>query len=94
MEDRLKTPDRYRYPHFFTACWYALNDLTEIVADYVEERKKPPKWASNGAKFLYQELREWMNEDEVSLFKAPLCPAPLHPVNIRPRSGCSDSFYA
>ncbi|XP_055353760.1 lysine-specific demethylase 7B-like [Paramacrobiotus metropolitanus] len=82
MEDRLKTPLRYRFPHFYTACWYALNDMTDRLADFVEEHKKPrkiPKFLTAGCKCLYTAFLDWMGDDEGAKTKRHEVPETIDP---------------
>ncbi|OQV23937.1 Lysine-specific demethylase 7A [Hypsibius exemplaris] len=65
MEDRLETPERYRFPHFYTVCWEAFQDLVSRLEDFRDHPKDAPKWLLKAVSTLYNTLQE-NSSDSVS----------------------------
>ncbi|GAU93307.1 hypothetical protein RvY_05270-2 [Ramazzottius varieornatus] len=63
MEDQLQTPDRYRFPHFYTVCWFALSEMVGQLEDCFEQAKEPPAWLTQNIVPLYVRLKAWIEAD-------------------------------
>ncbi|KAL5014958.1 hypothetical protein ScPMuIL_009228 [Solemya velum] len=59
IERRVKTPEKYLFPHFETLNWYAAKHVLDTLREFLEEGKKPPPYLVKGGAALLTHLKSW-----------------------------------
>lgn len=62
MEKSINTPEKFRFPHYETVCWYAASRLVTELRDMALAGSKIPPFIISGARALMSSLRHWAGE--------------------------------
>lgn len=67
MENRLKVPEKYRFPYFATLQWYAAKYYLNVIKQSNKDRKCVQSYLLNGCKFLRDTLKKWLSSKDVNI---------------------------
>lgn len=65
IEKKIKTAEKFRYPHFETVNWFAAKRLLQEINEINVEERRCPETLLVGIKALLSSLKHWNTEKDV-----------------------------
>ena len=65
MEKHICTPEKFRFPHYESTCWFAASRLLTDLREMASRGTKVPSFMTSGARSLMTALRHWAGEVSV-----------------------------
>lgn len=62
IEKQINAPEKFRFPHYESVCWYAASRLVVELRDMAAAGTRVPPIMITGARCLLVALRQWGGE--------------------------------